>query len=674
MKYILCALLLFFTASVSAQSDQCQAAQNPGNGPSINILPTDSTVVPWTNETPTSLRSREVVDGVRAMRAKLSNWAPIAFDDNQQVSPADFDYLQFRIRSSVDRPPINVIAASGVVCNLNDFVGLSRNTWTNVAIPLKSLGLHAQSSIGRLKLKSAVKDAYTLWITQVKLVKSDGSSQPTPPPDDPVDDPDPADPLPVPDAQLDNLVNWHLDPGVSGEISDHLPTRSVTLNANGQDLLDDTASFTAALASIASGGIVNIPAGTYYVSNTINLNRDGQVLRGAGSNNTRIIFTQSLPIGIAITGGYPQSSTPVISGRYNDTALIIEQNNEAQPGKYALLSDSGSNYSQVVHIQSRSGSADRVRLQLTEPLNSHFGPDSFIQLFDANEYSGVESLSVDVASNSVLVGDMFHFRSAAHSWVRDVVSQRARGAHVFTRQTYHCEVTASRFVNATGHGDGKQGYGVDLANSTTGCLIENNRLALLRHSIVLNKAASGNVVAHNYSSSPRHTNFAEGGPGDISFHHFAYGNLVEGNIVERIHIGDASEVGAGNLIYQNCITSGPLTIDNSPGARQFLVENAMYGSDRQLQNTIMPPVLPETPRARPYLQPGNSLFDENGLSISANAAPPYALNNWYQSRGWNPSQRIATSFYGSRFNRLISGSISGNWQRDCRIATPVQRQ
>jgi hypothetical protein len=567
-----------------------------------------------------------------------------------------------------------VIAASGVVCNLSDFVDLSRNSWTNVTIPLMSLGLREQPSIGRLKLKSAVKDAFTLWITQVKLVKSDGSSQPTPPPDDPVDDPDPADPIPVPDAQLNNLVNWHLDPGVSGEISDHMPTRSVTLDANGQDLQDDTASFAAALASIATRGIVNIPAGTYYVSNTINLNRDGQVLRGAGSNNTRIIFTQSLPFGIAITGGYPQASTPVISGRYNESTLIIERNSAALPGKYALLSDSGSNYSQVAHIQSRSGTADQVRLQLAEPLNSDFGRGSFIQVFDANEYSGVESLSVDVASNGVHIGDMFHFRSAAHSWVRDVVSRRARGAHVFTRQTYHCEVTGSQFVDATGHGDGKQGYGVDLANSTTGCLIENNRLALLRHSILLNKAASGNVIAHNYSSSPRHTNFAEGGPGDISFHHFAYGNLVEGNIVERIHVGDASAVGAGNLIYQNCITSGPLTVENSPGARQFLIDNAIYGSDSRLQRTLMPPVLPQAPRARPYLQPGTTLFDPNGLSISANAAPPYARNNWYRSSGWNPSQRIATSFYGSRFNLLNSGSISGNWQQDCRIATPARRQ
>lgn len=672
MKYIFCALLTLYTASVSAQSEHCQATQNTLGGPSINILPTDSTVVPWTNETPTSLRSSEFVDGERAMRANLSYWAPIAFDDNQQVSPADFDYLQFRIRSSIDRPPITVIAASGVVCNLDDFVDLSNNSWTNVTIPLMSLGLSEQSSIGRLKLKSAVKDDFTLWITQVKLVKSDGSTQPTPPPDAPEVDPDPTDPLPVPDAQLDNLVNWHLDPGVSGEISDHWPTRTVTLNANGQDLLDDTASFTAALASIATGGVVNIPAGTYYVSSTINLNRDRQVLRGAGSHNTHIIFTQSIPFGIAITGGYPQSPTPVVRGRYNSNILLIERNSEAQPGRYALLSDSGSHYSQIVHIQSLSGSADQLRLRLAEPLNSHFGQDSFIQVFDANEYSGVESLSVNVSSKSVHVGDMFHFRSAAHSWVRDVVSRRARGAHVFTRQTYHCEVTGNRFVNATGHGDGKQGYGVDLANSTTACLIENNKLALLRHAIVLNKAANGNVIAHNHSRSPRHTNFAEGGPGDISFHHFAYANLVEGNIVERIHIGDASEVGAGNLIYQNCLTSGPLTIDNSPGARQFLVDNAIYGSDIQLQETIMPPVLPQTPRARPYLQPGNSLFDEDGLSISANAEPPYALNNWYRSSAWNPAQRIATSFYGSRFNLLLSGSVSGNWRRDCRIATPLQ--
>lgn len=675
MKTSLWALLLYFYAATAiAQSDYCQPQYSFADRPFVDILPTDNTVFPWTNETPSSLRSSDIVDGERALRADISNWAPIAFDDNQQISPANFDYLHFRLRSSVNQPPIKLIASSGVICNLTDFVDLSADAWTNVRIPLTSLGLDSQSAIGRLKLKSAVKDAYTLWITQVKLVKNE-STQPETPPDEPAPDtdvaelPDPSHPSNQPVAELQNLVRWHLDPGVSGEITDHQPTRTVTLNANGQDSLDDTASFTSALATIPNGGIVDIPAGTYYVSSTINLNSDGQVLRGAGSDRTKIVFTRSLPFGIAITGGYPKASTPVINGQYNNSVLSVDKATDVQPGQYALLTDAVSDHSQVVHITSRSDAPDNTRLQLAEPLNSKFGSSSFIQSFDANEYSGVESLSVNVLSNNVHIGDMFHLRSAAHSWIHDVASQRARGAHVFTRQTYHCELSANTFVDATGHGDGKQGYGVDLANSTTACLVENNTFALLRHSILLNQAANGNVIAHNYSSSPRHTNFAEGGPGDISFHHFAYGNLVESNIVERIHIGDASRVGGGNLIYQNCITSGPLTIDNSPDARQFLLENAMYGSDSQLSTTIMPPVLPEAQNPRPYLQSGNSLFNKNGVLVSADAAPALTQNNWYQNQYWNPAPRINTSFYNSRFHLLISDNLSGNWQQDCRIAT-----
>ncbi|MFK7995041.1 MAG: hypothetical protein AB8B87_12935 [Granulosicoccus sp.] len=638
----------------------------------MDVLPIDQTVAPWTNETPRSLRSSQLIDDEQAMRADLSHWAPVAFDGNGQASPAEYDQLQFKVRSSVAHPPIRVISSAGIICDLSDFTNLDRNTWQTVAIPLTSLGLDNRASMGRLKLKSTVKDTFTLWITKVRLAKqgTEPSIEPVNDQPRPGSDPDPiaSEPPRQPIEQLEQLIAWDtIDFRGRENVHNNTPPREVVLRASGQDSLDDSASFAAALDSISEGGIVDVPAGTYFVSNTISLRRSRQILRGAGSDKTRIVFTQPLAFGIAITGGYPQTPTSVISGLYKNSSLLIGRNDTAQAGEYALLTDGTTGHSQVVHIEGRSGTRDRVRLQLSEPLNSDFSGDAIIQVFDANEYSGIESLSLDVASSNVHIGDMIHLRSAVGSRIDSVASKRARGAHLFTRQTYHCLVSNNSFLDATGHGDGKQGYGVDLANSTTGCLIEANEFAFLRHSIILNSAANGNVIAYNYSHSPRHTNFAEGGPGDISFHHFAYGNLVEGNIVERIHIGDAGAVGSGNMIFQNCVTSGPLTIDNSPGATQFIVDNAIYGSDDSLQNTVMPPVLPEKPTQRPYLQEGVGIFDEDGISVSENAAPLFLRNNWYDSVFWQPAKTISSSFYGSQFNPVISNRISGNWQDDCYI-------
>lgn len=187
------------------------------------------------------------------------------------------------------------------------------------------------------------------------------------------------------------------------------------------------------------------------------------------------------------------------------------------------------------------------------------------------------------------------------------------------------------------------------------------------NSVQLQARANGNIVAFNHSFSPRHTNFANGGPGDISFHGFAYANLVEGNVVERIHIGDAGPVGEGNLVHRNCVTSGPLTIDNSPNAIQSLYSNAVYGSDELLQTTVMPPVLPETPLPRSYIQIGTAFFDEDGVNVSALALAPSLINNWFNGQQWDSAEATPLSYYGTSHKPILNGSVTGSWHSDCLI-------
>ncbi len=660
---LLFVLSAFYCIPAFAQTTLCMPGSATPSTLQNYILPEDTVALPWTNETPIGLRSTETVDNVTAMRADLTHWAPIAFDSNGYDSAADFDFIEFNLRSSIDNPPINIIAANGSPCGLREFVDIKSNQWTQVQVPLASLGLSGKASIGRLKLKSTIAGQFTLWINNVRLFSSTGTLPDFPPPDDPEEPPIDEPPLP----EVTRFVPWHIDPGVRDTIDNQLPAKRVVLNANGQDQFDDTASFVAALDAIATGGIIEIPPGTYYLSDSIRLTRDRQVIRGAGSDLTHLVFTESLPFGIAITGQYPQAPTPVINGEYRGSSLLVAPNSDATSGRYGLLTDSNSARSQVVSIVGREASQNNTRLLLANPLNSDFTGTASLQVFDANEFSGVEALSMDVVSNNTHVGDMVHMRSAAHVWLRDVLSKRARQSHVFTRQSYHCEITGNTMLDATGHGDGKQGYGIDLANSTTGCLVENNTLGYLRHSILFNASANGNIVAFNHSFSPRHTNFANGGPGDISFHSFAYANLVEGNVVERIHIGDAGPVGEGNLIHRNCVTSGPLTIDNSPDAIQSFYSNAVYGSDIQLQNTFMPPVLPETPLPRSYIQSGTVLFDEDGVNVNAIARTPSLKNNWYKGQLRPTAETTPLSYYGTRYEPLLSASITGSWQRDCRI-------
>ncbi|MFK8080244.1 MAG: hypothetical protein AB8B97_08170 [Granulosicoccus sp.] len=662
---------LLFGMPVLAQTTACAPGNTMPQITSSTILTGDSVVAPWSNETPVGLRSSETIDGRLALRADLVDWAPIAFDTYQDVPVGNFDVLEFRIRSSIDNPPISLIASTDAVCALNQFVSLQRERWVLVQVPLASLGLIDQPDIGRLKIKSAVSEPFTLWVTDVKLISTNADN--TPPP---------VIPEPVAAGQciarplVSRFLPWHIDPGVIGEIDDHLPVNVVRLELDEQDQRGDINSsrIEAALDTITGGGVLEIPAGTFNIARSIRLRHDYQVVRGAGSDQTQLIFTESLNYGIGIFGADNGIETTIAEAEYGSTRILVEPYEGSAIGRYGVILNPSSVHMQTVSIVGERSVGNKTELLLSDPMNSDFDSGAPIEMFDANEHSGIESLSLNVGSATTYVGDMVYMQVTAHAWLRDVESRRAEQAHVFTRQTYACEITGNTILDATRFGDGKQGYGIDLANSTTGCLIENNTLAYLRHAILLNIGASGNVVAFNYSYEPRHPNFLTGGPADISFHHFTYANLVEGNVVERIHVGDSNEVGGGNLVHRNCLTAGPLTVGQSPNAVQTFYTNVMYGSNAELQSKFMPYVEPMPTDGRFYLEPGTQIFDDDGITVEANTLEPTLANNWFAGEQRDITVETPDSYYGSSFSPLVKQAPTGNWMADCTIPAYLNAQ
>ncbi|MFA6961744.1 MAG: glycosyl hydrolase family 28-related protein [Opitutaceae bacterium] len=100
----------------------------------------------------------------------------------------------------------------------------------------------------------------------------------------------------------------------SGEqpIPDYPPTTSVVaFGARGDDDVDDTAAFQAALAETVSGAVI-VPPGRYIISDILSITKPGVVLRGAGAENTTLYFPKPLeaikPDSGATTSGRPTSN------------------------------------------------------------------------------------------------------------------------------------------------------------------------------------------------------------------------------------------------------------------------------------------------------------------------------------------------------------------------------
>ncbi|MFW2383825.1 MAG: glycosyl hydrolase family 28-related protein [Acidimicrobiales bacterium] len=476
--------------------------------------------------------------------------------------------------------------------------------------------------------------------------------------------PDPASPRAGGTSEYQWAFNWGSDPGVMGKIGDWRGTTAVDSTAFGvvaDDANDDAAAINAALSSLGDdGGIVILPPGSVLTAETIKLGT-GQVLAGSGAQETRIIFTADNTWGIEMGGSYPRDGGKVVQGNAGDLSLNLRAVQPPTAGQHAVVTGGPADSAeagQVVEVTAVSGSGSEWNVTLRDPLAQDLTGAAF-KPFDAGQGIGLENLTLTVAEG-VQVDYNIVLRHSANSWVTGVRSDWATRSHIYTRQTSRCEVRENTLVEATNKGDGGHGYGLNIANNTTGCLFMQNRLSRLRHSMLLHGGATANVVAYNTSTEPRHPNFVNGGPADMSFHGYAVANLVEGNIVERMQLTDAGSAGPNNAIVRNCFTSGPPTLKNGPEAA-LLIGNTVLGTNDTLRQRVMPAV--EWSGPRPYTK--SSLFDDDGVLVQGDAPGLVLDGNWFGGSVSGSATPPRSAFSTAE---RVPETPSGSYRSDCPYA------
>ncbi len=487
-------------------------------------------------------------------------------------------------------------------------------------------------------------------------------------------------------------MNWGDDPGVPGTIDASLSGQEFWVSAEPgvapNDGVDDSTGFRAALAKAAAagGGIVRVPAGEWHVSETLQL-RDRVVISGAGSNQTTITFrnradgtfggSTQARAGIAL--GFSQGSgsqVSILSGEVGSTRLRVATTSAFTAGDYAVIDNPSGSFDstagQMVKIVDVAQEANATVVTLERPAGLDYDAAFTLATIPLSEGAGVQNVRLRTTDSAALVSQMVNLNQTADAFVRNVVSELPRFQHVAVSRSYRCEVTGSFFDNAHTHGDGGRGYGVNLANSTSNCLVSDNSFRRLRHSMLLHVGATANVLAFNHSREPFHPNYPNGGPTDISFHGFAAANLVENNVVERIMISDADLAGPHNAIFRNCLTAAPLTLANR-AYDEFVIGNAMYGTDRDLLLADRMPGfndLDGTTAPKPYnVYNTPNLFGTDGvLDLIGPDAGNEVFANWHAGSGATAPADFAQlpqSYFGA--SNGVLQNRSGSVNTDCTI-------
>jgi hypothetical protein len=334
---------------------------------------------------------------------------------------------------------------------------------------------------------------------------------------------------------------------------------TLTANSAGAASANTTAIQNALASCDATHNVVNLPAGTYYVAG-ITFQGSAQVLRGAGANQTDLIFTTSAACngfngGICIynpasvyaqnaavlapsgsqqcswTGGYSQGTTSITLNNCGgapplNSLIILDQANDSTDTGGVYICDSAITTSCTYNTSSTnhdgriiSGAAYSQQQVVFTTAVSAKGSGSYTVTISPGTYftnvragkspgawwsaittnDGVENLEIDGSSLSLNNITMY---GCYHCWVTGVASIKAARADVLVYLSQADVIRNNYFYQA--QGTESDSYGIESEESSA-FLVENN-IFQQKTSPIMFGQGSGAVVDYNFGIDDQFVN------------------------------------------------------------------------------------------------------------------------------------------------------------------------
>lgn len=315
---------------------------------------------------------------------------------------------------------------------------------------------------------------------------------------------------------------------------------------------------------VGPGAILNFPSGNFLFNNTIDI-PSNIIVRGQGADNTT--FTMNL-------GGTGHSFNIQGNSINADTNSLIES--AIKDSSFVIASDpavfTAGDWLQIVQIDSdlvtslwaknTVGQIAEVKtivsnkIVLESPLRMDFdiSRSPHVSKIVPVKNVGLECLKIHrIDDTAPEQSSNVSFSYAVNCWVMGIESENCTFSHIQAIKSSNLYVSGSYIHDGFDYGGDGRAYGVMLQATSNECLAENNVFEHLRHSMILQSGANGNVFAYNYSFDPYWDSAPNDASGDLVLHgNYPYANLFEQNICQNIVIDDShGPNGPYNTIFRN---------------------------------------------------------------------------------------------------------------------------
>ncbi|CAN5331527.1 hypothetical protein BH09BAC5_BH09BAC5_02560 [soil metagenome] len=410
----------------------------------------------------------------------------------------------------------------------------------------------------------------------------------------------------------------------------------MSFGADASGVIPSDVAIQAAIASLnGNAGVINFPAGVFLFNASISLT-DSIILHGAGSANTLLQFDLNGNGDlISVTGSSLVQNNQLVSDAVKDSSFIELTNiSNYSIGDYVRIyqNDSAlvfSNWAyntvgQIIHVNNIIGN----KLYFDGMLRKDY------LLTDSCKFEkclmkksvGIECLKIERLDTSAGQTTNIAFNYAVDCWVTGIESNNCNFGHLVFTKSSNCYVYGNYFHHAFAYGGNGQGYGVVLQYCTGECLVENNIFNHLRHSMLLQAGANGNVCTFNYSRDPYWTSFPSNSAGDIVLHgNYVFMNLFEENIVQNIVVDASHGInGPYNTFFRNRaeLFGIVMTVNPSSDNQNYIgneITNTNFGYGQYTLN------------GNGHFQFGNN---KQGNCVPANTTNVTDVSYFYNSTPW----------------------------------------
>ena len=354
------------------------------------------------------------------------------------------------------------------------------------------------------------------------------------------------------------------------------------------------AAYDSALDALnGKAGVIFFPAGDYSFQSVLKL-PDSTVIKGAGSGQTTLTFDTKKPSDlISIKGRSKGGFRDTLGDQQKRSGKLIVPNGALYQsgddlefiqdnGKLATSGWAQGHLGQIIHVENVKGDTLVLEQPLRMNFYAHLNPR--LRKIKPVTHSGVECMKIIRNNQTTNQTSNIHFRYAKNCWAKGIESYKCNFSHVEVSKSTHVEIRRSYFHHAFRYGGGGKAYGVTLHLTTGETLVENNIFEHLRHSMLLQASANGNVLAYNYSIDPHKSGFPSNFTGDLVLHgNYPYANLFEGNIVQSMVIDHSHGInGHHNTLFRNRGELYGIVMNNNPPTdSQNFVGNDLTGGIAQ---------------------------------------------------------------------------------------------